>query len=121
MKKILLFSAMLSFLTNSLAFAETWVCSEVLENSTPPNRIQQVTYRRSGDHFMWKNVRSKYEEKAIIAYEDEKFLFLYILSTVFNEYFYPMIIDKQKGIFRSFVLTVEKSYPEHHGYCSELE
>ena len=61
MKKILLVNSILLFLTNSLVFAETLVCSEVLENSTPPNRIQQVTYRRSGDHFMWKNVRNKDE------------------------------------------------------------
>ena len=121
MKKILLVNSILLFLTNSLVFAETWVCSEVLENSTPPNRIQQVTYRRSGDHFMWKNVRNKDEEKAIIAYEDEKLLFLYTLSTVFNEYFYPIMIDKETGSFRLFVLSVEKSYPEHYGSCVEVE
>ena len=88
-------------LSSPSVFAETWVCSEVFSGSS---YIQQITYRRSGDHFMWKNVRNKDEEKAIIAYEDEKLLFLYTLSTVFNEYFYPIMIDKETGSFRLFVL-----------------
>jgi len=37
-------TTLLVLLTSPLVFAETWVCSEVLENSTPPYYIQQVSF-----------------------------------------------------------------------------
>ena len=113
-------TTLLVLLTSPLVFAETWVCSEVLENSTPPYYIQQVTYRRSGDHFMLKNVRNRDEEKATIAYEDEKVLILFDVNPSWS-LLYPTMIDKETGSFRSYVLAVEQSHPEHYGSCVEVE
>jgi hypothetical protein len=115
-KQMRIFTTLLVLLLSSPVFAETWVCSEVRRNSY----IQQITYRRSGDHFMWKNVRNRDEEKATIAYEDEKVLILFSVHPELS-LFYPMMIDKETGSFRSYVLAVEQSHPEHYGSCVEVE